>query len=95
MFKEQFSILFCDGDTEPRVVHHTQDGPIHVLWLETECLIHGSNEESIAVFKIGDGDVEGPEGPAEAGFSPGHVDSAAVECALEVAVFVFCVLDVC
>lgn len=95
VLKEQLAIFFRDRHSEPRVIHHTQNRPVHVFWLETQSLVHSTDEKRVTVCKIRDGNIKGPERPAETGLAPGHVDASAVETAFEVTVFVLGVFDVC
>lgn len=44
--------FFGDGDTEPGVVHHPQDRPVHVSRLSCQSFIHGSDEQCAAVLQV-------------------------------------------
>lgn len=95
MLKLQNTIFPHNGNPEPRVIHHPQNRPVHIAWLNSQGFVHRANKDGRAIFELGDGNVQGPETPAETCFAPVHVDFAAEEVAFEVAVFVFGVFDVC
>ena len=90
----QIITLLADRYAEPRVVHHAQHAPVHVTRLQVHALIHGAQQQVLGAGEVGDGDVEPPEAPAEASLAPRHVERAAVQLTLDVAVPVLGVVDV-
>lgn len=70
-------ITFLDSNSEPGIIHHSQDGPVHISWLAHHGLVHGSDEDVIRIPQLKDRNVVRPEAPAEAGVSAKHVEPSA------------------
>ena len=94
MLEPQRLLALVYADAEPRVVHHAEDGPVHVAGLAHHALVHGADEDAVGVLELEDRDVVVPEAPAEARVAVLHIQAAAEEVDVLLAVSVFGVVDV-
>ncbi|CRK36425.1 hypothetical protein BN1708_007025, partial [Verticillium longisporum] len=79
VLKSQLMALLVNDYSEPGVVHHAENAPVHVSGLNHHAFVHATDHDVVGGSNLRHWDVQIPEAPAEARFSPGHVHTATVQ----------------